>query len=48
MSMETYERQLAIVDVYRKLAEAEKQLAEGLPLVDGEQVFQRLREKHGR
>ena len=48
MSMETYERQLAMVDVYRKLAEAEKQLAEGLPLVDGEQVFQRLREKHGR
>ncbi|WP_025690676.1 type II toxin-antitoxin system Phd/YefM family antitoxin [Paenibacillus zanthoxyli] len=48
MSIETYERQLAMVDVYRKLAEAEKQLAEGLPLVDGEQVFQRLREKHGR
>jgi hypothetical protein len=28
-----------MVDVYRKLTEVEKQLAEELPLVDGEQVF---------
>lgn len=32
MSIETYERQLALVEVYKKLAEAEKQIAEGLPL----------------
>lgn len=48
MSMETYERQMAIVDIYHKLAVAEKQITDGLPLVDGEQVFQRLREKHGK
>jgi PHD/YefM family antitoxin component YafN of YafNO toxin-antitoxin module len=48
MSMETYERQMAITDIYHKLAEAEKQVTDGLPLVDGEQVFQRLREKHGK
>lgn len=48
MSMETYEKQMAVADIYRKLAEAEKQMANGLPLMDGEQVFQRLREKHGK
>lgn len=48
MSMETYESRLALAEVYRKLGEAEKQIADGIPLVDGEQVFKRLREKHGR
>lgn len=47
MSMDTYERDLAFVDIYRKLAEAEKQVAEG-ELLDGDEVFARLREKHGR
>lgn len=46
MSMETYEKQLALVDVYRKLGEAEKQIADGLPLLEGEQVFKHLREKY--
>ncbi|CAN7606267.1 type II toxin-antitoxin system prevent-host-death family antitoxin [Paenibacillus sp. LjRoot56] len=46
MSIETYERQLALVEVYRKLAEAEKQIAEGLPLLEGEAVFKKLREKY--
>lgn len=47
MSMETYESRLALAEVYRRLGEAEKQIADGVPLLDGEQVFKRLREKHG-
>lgn len=41
MSIETYERQLALVDVYKKLAEAESQIAQGMPLLDGEEVFKK-------
>lgn len=48
MSIETYERQLALVEVYKKLAEAEKQIAVGLPLLEGEAVFKRLREKYAK
>ena len=48
MSMETYERQLALADVYKKLGKAEKQIADGVPLLEGEQVFKRLREKYGK
>jgi hypothetical protein len=39
------ERQMALVDVYQKLAEAEKQIADGVPLLDGEEVFEKLRTK---
>ena len=46
MSMETYERQFALADVYRKLAAAETQIAEGIPLLDGEGVFRKMRGKH--
>ena len=46
MSIETYERQLALVDVYKKLAEAESQIAQGMPLLDGEGVFKKLRDKY--
>jgi hypothetical protein len=48
MSIETYERQLALADVYRKLAEAEHEIANGTPLLDGENVFKVLREKYAR
>lgn len=48
MSIETYERQLALVDVYRKLSEAEQEIAKGTPLLDGENVFKGLREKYAR
>ncbi|MCG8498961.1 MAG: type II toxin-antitoxin system Phd/YefM family antitoxin [Firmicutes bacterium] len=48
MSMETYERQLALVEIYKKLGEAEKQIADGVPLLEGEQVFKRLREKYAK
>lgn len=44
MSMETYDRQMALLDIYRKLGAAEKQLEEGVPLLSGDEVFKRLRE----
>ena len=46
MSMETYERKLALVEVYKKLAEAENQIAKGVPLLDGEEVFAKLKERY--
>lgn len=46
MSIETYEHQLALVEVYKKLAEAETQLAQGVPLLDGEEIFKKLRDKY--
>jgi PHD/YefM family antitoxin component YafN of YafNO toxin-antitoxin module len=46
MSIETYEHQLALVDVYKKLSEAEQELEKGSPLLDGEEVFKRLRDKY--
>lgn len=46
MSIDTYERQMALVEVYKKLAEAESQVAEGTPLLDGDEVFKKLRAKH--
>ena len=39
MSIETYEAQLSIVGVYKKLAEAEAQISGGVPLIDSEEVF---------
>lgn len=48
MSIETYERQMALLDVYQKLAEAEKQIADGVPLLDGAEVFEKLRTKYAR
>lgn len=47
MSIETYERQMALVEVYRKLAEAEEELANGTPLLKAEEVFGKLRAKYG-
>ena len=46
MSIETYERQLALLEVYKKLSEAEKQIEEGAELLDGKEVFQKLRSKY--
>ena len=48
MSMETYERQLAMAEVYKKLADAEAQIAQGVPLLDGEEVFKKLKDKYPR
>ena len=47
MSMETYEKSLAKLELYQKLAEAEAQIVNGDELLEGEEVFKRLREKHG-
>lgn len=46
MSIETYERHFAIADIYKKLSVAEKQVEDGLPLIDGEKAFKKLRSKH--
>ncbi|MBU3127172.1 type II toxin-antitoxin system Phd/YefM family antitoxin [Clostridium tagluense] len=46
MSIETYESQLAIVGVYKKLAEAEAQISDGITLLEGEEVFKKLRKKY--
>ena len=46
MSMETYEEKMAQLELYQKLGEAEMQLKGGEKLADGEEVINRLREKH--
>ena len=48
MSIDTYEKQMGLLDVYRKLGAAERQLEDGIPLLEGEEVFGRLRKKHGK
>jgi PHD/YefM family antitoxin component YafN of YafNO toxin-antitoxin module len=47
MSIETYEREFARVDLYKKLAQAEVQVESGVPLLDAEEVFDKLRAKYG-
>ena len=46
MSMETYEKKMAQIELYQKLGEAEMQLKSGVELADGEEVINRLREKY--
>lgn len=46
MSVETYDRSIAKLDLYQKLAEAENEIKNGAELLDGEQVFSELREKY--
>ena len=45
MSMETYERSIALTDVYRKLMEAERELEQGKG-IDGKSAFAALRAKY--
>jgi len=47
MSIETYEREMALADVFKKLAMAEKQVKGG-ELLDGQEVLAKLRTRHGR
>ncbi|WP_028307825.1 type II toxin-antitoxin system prevent-host-death family antitoxin [Desulfitibacter alkalitolerans] len=47
MSIETYEREMALADVYKKLAVAENQIQNG-ELLDGDEVFSKLRLKYGK
>jgi hypothetical protein len=44
--MENYERQQAIMELYKKLGEAESNLANNRKLLDGEDVFRELRKKY--
>ena len=48
MSIEAYENSIAKLELYQKLLEAEAQIKNGETLLDGEEVFNRLRNKHGR
>jgi prevent-host-death family protein len=45
MSIETYEQHMALIDIYEKLAIAEKQIQNG-ELLDGETVFAKLKAKY--
>ena len=46
MSIESYEQQQAMMDLYKKLGEAEAGLADGAKLLDAEDVFSGLRKKY--
>lgn len=46
MSIETYERQVAAIEIYKKLSIAEKQVKDKERLLDGDDVFKKLRAKH--
>ena len=39
--------ELSLAEIYRKLAVAEKQIEDGDPLLDGEEVLKKLREMYG-
>jgi prevent-host-death family protein len=47
MSIETWEKDQALLEAYRKLGEAETALAGGVKPLEGEAVFQKLRAKYG-
>ena len=47
MSIETYERDLALGEVYKKLAVAEQQIQDG-KLLDGDEVFSTLRKRYNK
>jgi len=47
MSMETYERNQAMADIYRKLGESEADLLAGVKPLDGVSVCRELKEKYG-
>lgn len=46
MSIETYEKQMALVEVYRKLSEAEQEIADGKPLINARKAFKKLRKRY--
>lgn len=45
MSIETYERQLAMSEVYQKLSHAQKQVNDKLPL-ENQNIFKKLKKKY--
>lgn len=48
MSMESYEQQQAMINLYKKLGEAEANLANGAELLDADTVFSGLRKKYAK
>lgn len=44
--MEIHNSETALFDLYRKLEAAEKQIAGGMPLIDGDEAFRRCRMRH--
>jgi len=46
MSMDTYERGQAMIELYKKLGEAEANLDKGGKLLDADDVFGELRKKY--
>lgn len=46
MSIKTYEREIAQANLYKKLAEAEAQIENGEPLLDAENVFEKMRRNY--
>jgi len=46
MSITAYERQFAKAALYAKLGEAEAQIANGVELIDADEVFAKLRKKY--
>lgn len=45
ISMDTYKREIGRAELYKKLAEAEKQVEDGELLLDAEDVFEKMRKK---
>ncbi len=45
MSNETYEKEIAIADIYKKLLTGQRQIENG-ETVDGDEVFAKMREKY--
>ena len=48
MSIESYERQQAMIELYKKLGEAEASMANGAELLDADSVFTELRAKYAK
>ncbi|MCE7792839.1 type II toxin-antitoxin system Phd/YefM family antitoxin [Salipaludibacillus sp. CUR1] len=48
MSIEAFEKMKAKIELYEKLAEAEKQVKNHEELLDAETVFERLNNKYGK
>ncbi|MGO1369094.1 MAG: type II toxin-antitoxin system Phd/YefM family antitoxin [Senegalia sp. (in: firmicutes)] len=47
MSIDTYEKTLGKLELYSKLIEAEEQIKNWEEILDGESVFEKLRNKYG-
>lgn len=47
MSMEAYEERLAQWEITKKLNEAEEEMANGVPAIPADEVFDKLKKKYG-